>query len=142
MMSPEVESSKTHFEVLGLGLEGQVLCLGLKSSKIDLSLAQGLHYFLECSNFVDRLKNFLQMFFFFEIARKKFFEDLFFRRTPTNFFEDPFFFFGEHLRQCPRSLASSIPVLGLKRVCPPKSCPWPWPRIFLYFWPWPPAFCP
>ena len=26
---PEVESSRTHFEVLGLGLEGQVLGLGL-----------------------------------------------------------------------------------------------------------------
>ena len=28
------------------------------------------------------------------------------------------------------SLASSIPVLGLERVCPRKGCPWPWPRIF------------
>ena len=48
-------------------------------------------------------------------------------------FEDLFFFFGEHLRLCPWSLASSIPVLGLKRVCPRKAvlgpgfflCPWP-----------------
>ena len=42
------------------------------------------------------------------------------------------FFFGEHMRLCPRSLAlaSSIPVLGLERVCPRKGCPWPWPRIF------------
>ena len=51
-----------------------------------------------------------------------------------NFFEDLFFFFGEHLRLCPWSLAlaSSIPVLGLERVCPRKGCPWPWPwpRIF------------
>ena len=38
------------------------------------------------------------------------------------------FFFGEHLRLCPWSLASSIPVLGLERVCPRKGCPWP--RIF------------
>ena len=45
-------------------------------------------------------------------------------------FEDLFFFFGEHLRLCPWSLASSIPVLGLERVCPRKGCPWPWPRIF------------
>ena len=29
---------------------------------------------------------------------------------------------------CPWSLASSIPVLGLERVCPRKGCPWP--RIF------------
>ena len=41
-----------------------------------------------------------------------------------------FFFFGEHLRLCPWFLASSIPVLGLKSVCPRKGCPWPWPRIF------------
>ena len=50
-----------------------------------------------------------------------------------NFFEDLFFFFfGERLRLCPRSLAlaSSIFVLGLERVCPRKGCSWPWPRIF------------
>ena len=46
-----------------------------------------------------------------------------------NFCED-FFFFGEHLRLCPWSLAlaSSIPALGLESVCPRKGCPWP--RIF------------
>ena len=44
-------------------------------------------------------------------------------------FED--FFFGERLRLCPWSLAlaSSIPVLGLERVCPRKGCLWPWPRV-------------
>ena len=65
----DVLGPRTHFEVLGLGLEGQVLGL---------------------------------------------------------------FFFGEHLRLCPWSLAlaSSIPVLGLESVCPRKGCPWPWPRIF------------
>ena len=50
------------------------------------------------------------------------------------------FFFGEHLRLCPWSLALSIPVLGVERVCPRKGCSWPWPRIFL--WPWPRALCP
>ena len=35
------------------------------------------------------------------------------------------------MRLCPwpqtfLSLASSIPVLGLQRVCPLKGCPWPW----------------
>ena len=30
----------------------------------------------------------------------------------------------------PWSLASSIPVLGLERVCPRKGCPWPCPRMF------------
>ena len=34
------------------------------------------------------------------------------------------------MRLCPWSLASSIPVLGLKSVCPRKGCPWPWPRIY------------
>ena len=43
------------------------------------------------------------------------------------------FFFGEHLRLCPWSLAlaASIPVLGLERVCPRKGCLLPWPWIFL-----------
>ena len=36
------------------------------------------------------------------------------------------FFFKEHLRLCTWSLASSVPVLGLERVCP-------WPRIFFMF---------
>ena len=42
------------------------------------------------------------------------------------------FFFGEHLRLCPWSLAlaSSIPVLGHESVCSRKGCPRPWPRIF------------
>ena len=35
--------------------------------------------------------------------------------------------------------ASSIPVLGLERVCPREGCAWPWPRIFLC--PWPRALC-
>ena len=47
-----------------------------------------------------------------------------------NFCED-LFCFGERLRLCPWSLASSIPVLGLESVCPRKGCPWPWHRIFV-----------
>ena len=33
---------------------------------------------------------------------------------------------------CPRclALASTIPVLGVGRVCSQKVGPWPWPRIF------------
>ena len=38
------------------------------------------------------------------------------------------FFFGK--RFAPMSLASSIPVLGLERICPRKGCSWPWPRFF------------
>ena len=30
----------------------------------------------------------------------------------------------------PVSLASSIPFLGLEKVCPRKGCPWPWPQNF------------
>ena len=41
---------------------------------------------------------------------------------------ETFFFRGEHLRRRPRSLASSIPVHGLERVCPRKG--FPWPRFF------------
>ena len=60
----------------------------------------------------------LKFFFFFGDRLKNFCEDL--------------FFFWVHLRLCPWSLAlaSSIPVLGLERVCPRKGCPWPWPQIF------------
>ena len=53
--------------------------------------------------------------FFFGDRLKKFFEDL---------------FFSEHLRLCPWSLASSIPVLGLESVYPRKNSPWP--RLFVY----------
>ena len=61
---------------------------------------------------------------------KNFLENVFFGDRSKNFCEDLFFFFGEHLRLCPWSLALSIPVLGLESVCPRKGCPWPWPRIF------------
>ena len=43
------------------------------------------------------------------------------------------------MRLCLWSLALSIPVLGLERICPRKGCPWP--RIFLCPWPWPRALC-
>ena len=39
-------------------------------------------------------------------------------------------FFLEHLRVVSLASASSIPVLGLERVCPRKVGSWPWPRIF------------
>ena len=54
------------------------------------------------------------------------------------------FFFREHLRLCPSSLAlaSSIPVLGLESVCPRKGCPWPWPFLGSLNLVWPRALCP
>ena len=40
------------------------------------------------------------------------------------------------------SLASSIFVLGIKRLCLRKVGPWPWPRILLCSWRWPQALRP
>ena len=71
-----------------------------------------------------------------------FFESLKFCRSPEKIFWKPIFleiawkkilrpfFFLKTL--APVSLALSIPVPGLERVCPRKGCPWFW--IFLCFW--------
>ena len=96
----------------------------------------------ELLKFCGALKKFFGKHFFVEIAWKIFvktFHFFLFLRSPEKFLRRPFFF-GEHLRLCPWSLAlaSSISVLGLESVCPRKSCPWP--RIFLC--PWPQALCP
>ena len=82
-------------------------------------LGSGTAVFFELLKFCGALEKFYRKRFFVEIARKIFVKTF-------------SFFFGEHLRLCPWSLAlaSSIPVLGLESVCPPKGCPWPWPRIF------------
>ena len=119
----EVESSRTslasrtHFEVLGLGLEGQVLGLGLEASsprklacpRLEDStifwnvkiLWSAWKIFWKTFFSGDHLKNFCEVFFFF-------------------------FFSESTCALCPWSLASSIPVLGLESVCPRKGCPWPW----------------
>ena len=76
----EVEFSRTHFEVFGLGLN---------SSKIALSSARGQHYFLNCLNFVDRLKNSLEKVFLWRSPEKNF-EDLFFGDRLKKFFENLF----------------------------------------------------
>ena len=131
----EVESSRTHFEVLGLGLEGQVLGLGLEASsprKLACPQLEDSSIFWIVKILWSAWKSFWKTFFCGD-RLKNFCEDLFFFfwRSPKKFSWRPFFFFfGEHLRLCPWSLASSIPVLGLESVCPRKGCPWPWPRIF------------
>ena len=115
-------SSRTQFEVLGLGLEGQVLGLGLEASsprKLACPRLEDSTIFWNVKILWSAWKIVWKTFFSGD-RLKNFCEDLF------------FFFFGEHLRLCPWSLAlaSSIPVLGLESVCPRKGCPWPWPRIF------------
>ena len=131
-----MESSRTHFEVLGLGLEGQVLGLGLEASspqKLACPRLEDSTIFWIVKILWGAWKIFWKTFFV-EIAWKIFvktFEDLFsFLEIAWKFLSRSFFFFGEHLRLCPWSLALSIPVLGLESVCPRKGCPWPWPRIF------------
>ena len=60
-LSPEVESSRTHFEVLGLGLEGQVLenwpVLGSRTA-----------LFFELLKFCGALEKYFRKRFFVEIA--------------------------------------------------------------------------
>ena len=109
MFTSEVESSRTslasrtHFEVFGLGLEAS------SPQKLPWS-------WFEDSTIFCILK-------ILQIAWKKIWRPLYCGDRLTNFFED--LFFGEPLRLCPLSLASSIPVFGLK-----KGCFWPWPWIF------------
>ena len=111
-------SSRTHFDVLGLGLEGQVLGLEASSPRK-----------LACPRLEDS-----SIFWIVKILWSgwKIFLKTFFRGDRLKNFCEDLFFYGEHLRLCPWSLAlaSSIPVLGLESVCPRKGCPWPWPRIF------------
>ena len=121
-------SSKTHFEVLGLALERQVFGLGLEASSSRK---------LPCPRIEDSTN--IWIVENLQIAWKIIFVDIFLgkhlKKNLKTFFGDRSFF-GEHLRLCPWSLASSIPVLGVERVCPRKGCPWP--RVFLR--PWPRAF--
>ena len=125
-----MESSRTHFEVLGL--EGQVLGLGLEASsprKLACPRLEDSTIFWIVKILWSAWKIFWKTFFHGD-RLKNFCEDLLFLEIIWKIFVKTFFFFGEHLRLCPWSLAlaSSIPVLGLESVCPQKGCPWP--RIF------------
>ena len=92
-----MESSSTHFEVLGLGLEAY------KSSKIALSSAKDSTTF-RIINLLENARNLA------ENLRRHFFID----RLKTNF-DDLFFVW--------RTLASVSLVLGLEYSCP---WPWLW----------------
>ena len=134
-----MESSRTHFEVLGLGLEGQVLGLGLglgleasSPRKLACPRLEDSSIFWNVKVLWSAWKIFWKTFFSGD-RLKNFCEDLFFGDRLNNFCEDLFFFFLEStcaLCSWSLALASSIPVLGLESVCPRKGCPWPWPRIF------------
>ena len=107
-----MESSRTHFEVLGL--EGQVLGLGLEASS-PRKLATAL--FFKLLKFCGALEKFFGKRFFAEIAWKIFVKTFLFRDRLKNFCEDLFFFFIW------RALALVFLVLGLGLE---HSCPWPW----------------
>ena len=99
-------ASRTHFEVLGL--EGQVFGLGPQN----------------CTVLGSRTALFFESLKFRRSPEKKFSKVFFTRERLKNFLKTLF------LRTLAlESLASSIPVLGLERVCPRKGC-CPWPRIF------------
>ena len=69
------------------------------------------------------IRSFLNYIWKRQKPRGKFVKTVFifvFWRSPEKFVWKPFFF-GERLRLCPLSLASSIPILGLERVCPRKG---------------------
>ena len=131
-------SLRTHFEVLGLGLEGQVLGLALEASSpqklacprledstifwIVKILWSAWKIFWKTFFCGDRLKNFCEdlPFFFWRSPEKFFCEDLFFFwRSPEKFFCEDLFFW--------RALALVSLVLGLGLE---HSCPWPRECLF------------
>ena len=124
---PEVESSRTQFDVLDLGREA------CKSSKMPCPRLEGSTIFWLAENLprswallehARELANFRAKIFFLYADRPNFAENLrLFERRP---------FFYES------SFALCFWFFGIDRVCPRKVCPWP--RIFLCSWPR--ALCP
>ena len=118
-------SLRTHFEVLGLGLEGQVLGVGLEASssqKLTCPRLEDSTIFLIVKILWSAWKIFWKTFFCGD-RLKNFCEDLFLLESTCPFVLGPWPWPRAFL-----SLASSIPVLGLESVCSRKGCPWP--RIF------------
>ena len=117
-----MESSRTHFEVLGLGLEAssprKLACPRLEDSSI---------------------------FWIVKIlwsAWKIFWENVFLWRSLEKFLWRPFFFWRA------LALVSMVLGLGLEHSCPwPRKCPVRGKAVlglgfFLCPWPWPRALCP
>ena len=144
----EVESSRTslasrtHFEVLGLGLGLEALSLRkLPCSRFeDNTIFWTVKILLEnVKNLVEKLRRPFVVFLNWRLPEKiflktfhrlkKILRTFFCWRSPKKNFKD--LFFREHLRLC---------LFGLERVYPRKGCPWP--RIFLCPCPWPRALCP
>ena len=145
-------ASRTDFEVLGLGLEGQVLGLGLgleasSPRKLACPWLEDSTIFWIVKILWSAWKIFWKTFFCGD-RLKNFWEDLFFFfwRSPKKFL---WFFFGEHLCLCPwswpwprafLSLASRVSVLGKAVLGLGLGfflCPWPWPRALcprLHLW--------
>ena len=119
-----MESSRTHFEVLGLGLEAwsprKLACPRLEDCTIFLIvkiLWSAWKIFWKTFFWGDRLKNFVKPFFFSEIAWKIFVKTFFFfgfADRLKNFCKDLFFW---------RALALVSLVVGLEHSCPwPREC--------------------
>ena len=111
-----MESSRTHFEVLGL--EGQALGLGLEASsprKLACLRLEDSSIFWIVKILWSGWKIFWKTFFSGD-RLKNFCEDLFFLRSPEKFLWRPFF-----LRAL--ALVSSVLGLGLEHSCPwPREC--------------------
>ena len=126
-LKPKVESSRTHFEVLGLGLEAssprKLPCPRLEDStifeplefrwKMPKPCGKSAKIFFLVSSSRDRPKKHFE-----DLFRLKSFFKTFFLRSPEKKFCGPFFW---------RTLASVSLVLGLGLE---RVCPWPWLRIF------------
>ena len=84
-------------------------------------------------NFSGNLRNFKAKIFFFVLLCRT----LEISGKFANFWRENLFFLEITSALCLWSLASSIPLLGLKRICF-----WPWLRIFLCPWHWSRALCP
>ena len=105
----EVKSSRTHFEVLGLGLVGQVLGQILKNWPV---LGSTTAVFFELLKFCVSLEKFFGKRFFVEIAGKIFVKTFFFFGDRLkNFCEDLFFWSA-------LALVSLVLGLGLEHSCP------------------------